>query len=114
MSRIDEVNDLIKDEVSKAFPKVLGGEYGIVTVLKADVTRDLKKADVWISILGENQDDNFKAIKEKTVQIQQEVASNIKIKFTPKIELHLDKTGEYAFYIENLLSKIETDDRKKH
>lgn len=114
MSRIDEVNDLIKDEVSKAFPKILDREYGLVTVLKADVTKDLKKADVWISVFGEDQDEKFRVIKEKTFLVQQEVASNIKIKFTPKIELHLDKTGEYAFHIESLLSKIETDDRKKH
>lgn len=107
VSRIEKVNELIKDEVSKILSEIIGKEFGLVTVLKADVTKDLKKADVWISMLDKNPEENFLKLKEKTSEIQREVGFRIKLKYTPKIELHLDKTGEYAQKIEKILKNLK-------
>ena|SRR3989304_1204133 len=111
-SRIDKVNELIKDEVSKILSEITGEEVGFATVLKADVSKDLKKADIWISILDQNPEEKFSKLKEKTSEIQREVGSRIKLKYTPKIELHLDETGEYAQKIEKILKEIK-DDKKE-
>ena len=102
-ARIEKVNELIKDEVSKILPEIIGEDIGLVTILKADVTGDLKKADVWVSILDQNPEEKFSRLEEKTSEIQREMGSRIKLRYTPKIELHLDKTGEYAQKIEKIL-----------
>lgn len=107
---MEKVNELIKEEVSKCIPRIVGDEVGFVTVLKADVTKDLKKADIWVSILGENENDKFEALKEITSQIQQEVAGKIELKFTPKIELHFDKSGKYAAGIDKILRDLGKND----
>ena len=39
MSRIEKVNELIKEEVSKCMPQFAGDEVGFVTVLKADLMK---------------------------------------------------------------------------
>jgi len=110
MGRIEKVNELIKKEVSRCLPKLIGEDIGFITILKADVSKDLKKADIWVSILADNEEKSFETIKNKTNIIQREIADEIELKYTPKIELHLDKSIKYASHIEKLLHKIKEDD----
>lgn len=113
MSRIEKINDLIKDEVSKCLVRYHKDEVGFVTVIKADVTKDLKRADIWVSIIDEEQDEKFKSLEKKDYEIQKWIAEKVKLRNIPKIYLHHDKTGEYSFKIDKIIRDLKKDDGKK-
>src|SRR3990172_1958777 len=111
MSRMDQVNDLIRDEVSKILTEVIGKDF-LATVLRAQVSKDLKNGVVWISILSEEPEKDFSNLLRKSSEIQRFLGERISLKRTPRLEFQLDKSTEYASNIQKLLDKIKEDEKK--
>lgn len=111
MGRIEKVNDLIRDALAKTIFELCGGEF-IITVTKVDVSKDLRQADAWISILDDDPQEKFDFLKNQQGLIRKEIASKISLKHVPRIELRLDKSGEYSAKIEKILRKIKNDDNE--
>ncbi|MDO8507403.1 MAG: ribosome-binding factor A [bacterium] len=99
--RIRKVNELIKHEVAEALKRE--GVGGFVTVKAVETTRDMKHADVWVSIIGENEEETLTEIEEKRREVQQAVSAKLTSRNVPAIKFRLDHSGAYAQKIEELL-----------
>lgn len=105
--RIDKVNELIKQEVSKTIEKEVSSEVGFLTVTSVDVTPDLRLADIWISIYNKKIEKPEEVFEKLTPVIQKILNKRLHLKYVPKITLKIDRSSAYAFEIENTLDKLK-------
>jgi ribosome-binding factor A len=82
---------------------------GIVTVVKTEVSRDLRHATFFISVLGGARKgrDAMTGIKRAQGFIRSMLGRRLDIKRVPEIHFKLDKSLDASKRIEELLSKID-------
>lgn len=81
-----------------------GGHF--VTVTEVQVTRDLKNAKVWISILGESEyrQRAFERIQRVASQLRYLLGGRIRMRRIPELRFILDETLDAAQRIDNILT----------
>lgn len=95
-----ELDKIIRDELSD--PRV-GGTYSIV---RADVTRDLRYCKVRVSILEkERREGMMAALKGASGFIRRELGHRMDLRYTPELIFELDTNIEYADHINRLLKE---------
>lgn len=99
--RIRKVNELIKHEVAAALKRE--GVGGFITVKAVETSRDMKHADVWISIIGENEEEVLLEVEEKRHEVQRAISKKLTSRNVPAIAFKVDRSGAYAQKIEELL-----------
>lgn len=99
--RIRKVNELIREEASKAIEVNLSRD-NLITVKAVETSRDLKEATIWVSVMGD-ADAAMKELAENKSTIQHSITSKMYSKYTPKIEFKLDHSQAYVDRIEELL-----------
>jgi ribosome-binding factor A len=111
--RPDRVAAAIKEEVARVLsrdvrdPRVTGA---FVTVTGCEVSRDLRTAKVFVSILG---DDDAKAsardgLTDLAPQLRGPIGRALRLRAAPEILFRIDESVAYAARIESLLAQIKT------
>lgn len=100
--RIRKVNELLREEVSKAISENLDRD-DFVTVTAVETTEDLKHATVWVSILSD-EGKTFEDLLSIQPEIQRRINEKLFMKFVPKLEFKIDHSQEAVARIEELLS----------
>ena len=78
---------------------------GFTTVTGVEVTPDLRQARVYVSILGndEQQEEGLQALSGARGFLRRELAHAVALRRTPALEFHLDRSGERGDRIDRLL-----------
>lgn len=109
-NRIQKINELLKEEVAKIiFKEIENPELELLTVTKAEISSDLKKATIWVTSLKDVSPVRLLNIlngKRTLFLIQKFLAKTLTLKFIPKIEFKIDTSYEDIQKIENLLKEI--------
>lgn len=81
----------------------------ILTVTRAEVSRDLQHAKIWISSIGKdiNETDLQNKLERLRRDLQSEINHKLALKFTPIVEFVLDKSGEYSEKIDQILKNLD-------
>jgi len=111
--RMVRVNELLKREVAELIERrIEKRDDCLISVTKVITTPDLRTAKVFISILGslETQKEMFKVLIKKRKLIQQSVAKNITLKYTPVIELVYDDRIEAGDKVLEMINNFEDSD----
>ena len=88
--RVEKVQELMKQEISKIILRELKDpRIGFVTVTSVECTGDLREAKVYVSLMG-------------------------RLRFTPELSFVVDKSLDYSAHIQELLLKIEAEDKAKN
>lgn len=103
MRRVDEaVRQVLSDAVAQGLkdPRV-----GFVTVTAVKTTPDLRRAKVFVSVLGEleEREATMDGLRSAHGYLQRLVAAELRLKHTPTLEFMADDTAERAMRIERLL-----------
>jgi ribosome-binding factor A len=112
--RPDRVAEAIREIVASALtegikdPRVVG----LVTVTGVEVTRDLRHAKVFVSVMGEEQDKaaTFAALQEAVGHFRSRVSKALRLRMAPTLTFCLDESIARAARIDTLLSQIRADD----
>ena len=97
------VDAIIRDEVND--PRI-GGTWSIV---RCEVTRDLRYCKVRVSILeAELRADFMKALKSASGFIRRELGRRVDLRYVPELLFELDTNIEYAAHINQLLKEHAT------
>jgi len=104
--RIPRVNEQIQRELAEILnaDRELSGSR-MATVTEVRVSKDLHYANVWVSVLG-NQDDRRETLAVITgnqSRIRQILARRISLRYVPELRFTLDTTLDYAERIDSLL-----------
>jgi ribosome-binding factor A len=108
--RPDRVAEAIREEVATFLaegvkdPRVTG----LVTVTGVDVTRDLRRARIFVSVLGTDEErrGTLDGLNHVAGHLRSHVGRALRLRLAPEIEFRLDDTIAKAARIETLLSQI--------
>lgn len=116
MDRIDRVNAQIKKEISRIIHQELGDpRLQFVTILRVEVSRDLRTAKVYFSALGDHSAAQAakKALESAAGTIRRYVGGNVKMRYTPEFHFIYDRSAEFSARVEQTLTEIHHDDTGK-
>lgn len=112
--RNKRVAELLKRELSHIIQQELHNvSLGLASVTKVTITKDLKHANVWISILGDDP------VKEKTINIitqeqkhiKELVSGRVRLRYIPTLQFHLDTSIEYDAHIGDIISRLRKEEK---
>lgn len=109
-TRQEKVKELLKHEVSDILRKEMKDpRLGFVTVTDADVSKDLKHAKIFISVLGSEQEkaESFAILQSASSFIRGEFGRRVSMKVIPEISFRLDTAVEHGARIFELLQKVK-------
>jgi ribosome-binding factor A len=108
--RLDRVNQLIKEEVSTLLQRELKDpRLGFVTVTEVEVSKDLRQAKVFVSVLGdENQwKASLAALQSARGFVRNWLRQHLDLRVIPEIDFRADRSMEHAARIQSLLKKVK-------
>lgn len=91
---------------------------GLVTISAVKVSPDLGYADVYVTVMGrELEDDQSENAHQESLEVlnkasgflRQELSRRIKTRITPRLRFHYDKTNAYGNYMFGLIEKAVQD-----
>lgn len=115
--RIARVGELLKREISNIIQQELQDpRIGFVTVTKVTVTRDLKQANIWISVFKdgiEAKQASLKAITHARNRIQNCLAHRVKLRYLPQLQFRLDAAIEYNAHIDEIIERLHKEEGRE-
>ena len=112
-TRQERIKQLLKTEISDILRRELKDpRLGFVTIIDAEVTKDLRHAKIYVSVLGDEKQ------KEESLAVLQGAAGYIRgefgrrafLKIIPYISFKLDTAVEHGARIFELLQQVEHND----
>ena len=108
--RLQRVRELLKREIGEAVRREFHvSEAGLITVNDVDVAGDLKSATVFISILGnpDQQKRGFQLLNEHRVRIQGFIGRAVVLKYTPKLKFAFDDSIVRGNRVLQIIEELE-------
>lgn len=111
MASFDRI-DRISAEVAREIDRILRDEVndprirGTWSILRAEVTRDLRYCKVRVSVLeAENRAGMQSALKSAAGFIRRELGKRVELRYVPELIFEIDTNIEYAARINRLLKQ---------
>ncbi len=108
MDRTDRISEEMKKEVSTIIQNELKDPRlpKMISVTSAEVTRDLRYAKIFVSILGDESDKKnaIQGLKSASGFIRREIGQRLKLRYTPEILFELDNSIERGVYLNKLIN----------
>ena len=109
-TRQEKVKEFLKIEVSEIIQReIRDPRLGFVTVTDAEVSKDLRHATVFISVLGddEQRQDSLRILQKASGFIRGEFGRRATMKVIPEISFKIDSAVEQGSHIFELLQKVK-------
>ena len=111
--RTDRVAEAVREEVATFLAEGVKDPRisGIVTVTGVEVTRDLRHARVFVSIMGDESQraSTFEGLQSLAGHLRGRLGRVLRIHAAPEIEFRLDRSVAHAARIETLLAQIRNE-----
>ena len=114
MSRLQRVNQLIREEISHLIQRELKDpRLGFVTVTEVDVAKDLRTAKVYVSVLGSETEwqASLEALENARGFIRNWLAPRLRLRAIPHLTFHPDRSMAHAAHIQTVLEGLRTEER---
>ncbi len=114
-TRIGRINDDIQLALSSLLrlvkdPRV---QQGMISVTRVETTGDLRYAKVWLSVLGELNEKEFRrGLKSCAPWLRRELGSSLSLRYTPELVFEIDHSIEYGARISRMIEEIEEKDEQ--
>ncbi len=116
MASYDRI-DRISQEVHKALDEIIRYDLrdpridGTWSIVRCEVTRDLRYCKARISILeADKRKDMMAALDKASGFVRRELGRRVDLRYTPEILFELDTNIEYAAHINELLKETQRHD----
>jgi ribosome-binding factor A len=111
MSRIEQINELIKQETAKILLEEFEFDPGMmVTVMSAETSDNLEACSIWISVFPIGKIGTALEVLNKRIgEIQKLLNRKLALRFVPRIQFKIDKSEKYASEIGELFKKIDEE-----
>ena len=110
-NRIERTNDSVRYVLSQLLPRVKDPRVqqgGLISITRAEVTGDLRYCKVYVSVLGElNEKDFKKGLKSAAPWLRRELGSALDLRYTPELIFELDKSIAHGAHINELIEKLD-------
>ena len=109
-NRIDRISEEVRREVDRIIREDLNDPRisGTFSVTHADVTRDLRHAKIFVSVLEDDKRaDMLAALKKAAGFIRRELGRNIIIRYSPELTFVSDENIAYGVHIAKVLADAQ-------
>ena len=109
-NRIDRISEEVRREVDRIIREELSDPRiaGTFSVTHADVTRDLRHAKIYVSVLEDDKREGMmKALKSAAGYIRRELGQNIIIRYSPELTFVSDENIAYGVHIAKVLADAQ-------
>ena len=109
-----EYQKAIAEIISNRLKRKTNEMRGLVSVTKADVSPDLKNAKIYLSVYGNNREEEqktFAVIREHAGFIRHELAQMMTMRTVPELHFIVDDSMEYGDKIDKIIQEIHKDEK---
>ena len=101
----EEIATFLANDVKD--PRIMG----LVTVTAVEITRDLRHAKVFVSVLGSESQRaaTFEGLGNVASHLRGRVGRALRLRVAPEIEFRNDESVAHAAHIEQLLAQVRKD-----
>lgn len=104
----------INDEIARVTAEIIRSEITdprvgtVVTVIRAETTTDLKHCKIFVSVLGdkEQQDSTMNALHKATGFVRKRIADIVNLRQTPEIKFIFDDSIEHGMRMRKLIEEV--------
>ncbi len=99
-------------ELSDILRKMKDPRLAMVNILDVELSRDLGYAKIFISAMGDNEDDKEVALagmRNGLGYIRREIAQRMSLRYAPQLNVEYDDTAERAAHVTSLINSIGDD-----
>ena len=92
------------------FGEIHDPRIGFVTITKAQVSKDLRQAKVYFSMIGndEEKEKTMEGLQSASGYMRREIGKRLKLRYFPEITFKFDDSLEYASRIEKIIKEIKS------
>jgi len=108
IDRPRRVGHLIQRELAEILREALRDEIpGLVSITGVDMSRDLRHATTYVSLIGANDDGKalMDILKEHRYSLRSALSRSLNLRVTPEIHFRYDKTIEHGVRLSNLITQ---------
>ena len=108
--RIDRISEEVRREVDRIIREELNEPRvsGTFSVTRAEVTRDLRYAKIYVSVLEDDKrDDLMKALKSASGYIRRALGKQMLIRYSPEMSFVSDQNIAYGVHIAKVLADAQ-------
>jgi ribosome-binding factor A len=113
--RVDRVRELLLREVGDIVQRLEDPRVRLVTVVDTEVTRDLRQATIYVSLIGspEEQRQAIEGLTHALGYIRREVGQRIALRHVPELRVVYDHTTERASRVSALIDRAVAQERRE-
>ncbi|MGN0778588.1 MAG: 30S ribosome-binding factor RbfA [Aristaeellaceae bacterium] len=115
--RIDRISEEVRREVDRIIREELNDPRisGTFSVTRADVTRDLRYAKIYVSVLeDEKREGLLKALKSAAGYIRHALSKSMIIRSAPEMTFVSDQNIAYGVHIAQVLAQAQKNEGEQH
>ena len=106
--RIDRISEEVRHALDAIIREMNDPRIcGTYCVTHADVTRDLRYAKVYVSVLEDDKaDDMLRALKKASGFIRRELGARVDLRYSPELIFERDRNIAYGVHIAQVLKEV--------
>jgi ribosome-binding factor A len=110
--RMRRVNESVRQVLAEALPELKDPRIGLITVTGVDTAADLRRATVYISVLGSGRKQRASMLGLEAAHgvLQSRLARELRLKRTPQLTFEYDPTVERGVRMTRLIDELAPDD----
>jgi ribosome-binding factor A len=117
IKRTDRLNSLLKEVISEVINRNVKNPSitGILTVTRVDITKDLRQAKVFISVIGtdEQKAETINALQSAAGFIAVTASKKVVMRFFPTLTFKLDEGVSKHVRIQEILQEIKDEESSR-
>ena len=110
-NKLERTNDDVRYVLSQLLPRVKDPRVqqgGLISITRAEVTGDLRYCKVYVSVLGElNEKDFKKGLRSAAPWLRRELGGALKLRYTPELQFELDRSIEHGARMSALIDSLD-------
>ena len=113
-NRSDRVQEALREEISTiVLNKIHDPRIGFLTITKVELTKDLRYARIYFSVLGTEKEKKLalKGLQSAKGCIKGFLSKRINLRFMPELVFKIDNSLENAQHIYEILNKLDKENK---
>ena len=106
-----KVDELLREVIAEEVGRLKDPRIGFVTVTGVDTSPDLRRATIFYSAMGteDERQHTAEALAHAAPHVQQRVGAQVRMKYTPVLTFAVDEAVERGLRLSQILHDLEQD-----